>query len=149
MDLKATLQEDMKTAMKAGEPIKVGTLRMLISEIKKREIDKRSPLDTSEIQKVISSLLKQRQDSVEAFQKGGRTDLADKELKEIEILKVYQPTQLSAAEMEALVTDAIAESGAAGPNDIGKVMKVALAKSAGRADGKAVNEIARRKLQGA
>jgi len=146
MDLKTTLQNDMKTAMKSQDSIRLGCLRMLIAEIKKREIDKKAPLDEAEIQKTISTLLKQRAESVTAFEKGGRTDLADKEKAEIDVLKAYMPQQLSPAEVEALVIAAIAESGAAGPADIGKVMKMALAKAEGRADGKLVNEIARTKL---
>ncbi len=146
MDLKAQLQNDMKSAMKAGDPVKLGALRMLIAEIKKKEIDKRSPLEEAEIQKTISSMLKQRNDSVDAFVKGGREDLAAKEREEAEVLKVYLPQMMSQAEVEALVTAAIQESGAVSPNDIGKVMKVALAKSQGKADGKMVNEIARTKL---
>lgn len=146
MDLKATIQNDMKVAMKAQQPTKVGTLRMLISEIKKREIDKRSPLDEGEIHKTIQSMLKQRQDSIEQFTKGNRPDLADKEKEETQFLQVYLPQQLSAQEIEALVTQAIQETGAAGPNDIGKVMKAVLAKASGRADGKVVNELARTKL---
>ncbi len=146
MDLKSQFQSDMKTAMKAGESVRLGVVRMLISEVKKREIDKKAPLDDGEIQKVVSSFIKQRNDSVDAFVKGGREDLADKERQEIEVLKVYLPAQLSQAEVEALVVAAIAESGATSPNDIGKVMKVALAKSQGKADGKLVNEIARAKL---
>ena len=147
MDLKTTIQNDMKSAMKAGEPVKTGCLRMLIAEIKKREIDKRSVLDEGEIQKTVSSLIKQRMDSVEAFTKGGREDLADKERMEIDFLKVYLPTQLSEAETEALVTAAIEETGAKVPQDMGKVMKAVLAKAGGRADGKLVNELVRKKLQ--
>ena len=132
--------------MKAREPVKVDVLRMLIAEIKKREIDKKSELDEGEIQKTIISLIKQRNDSVEAFLKGGREDLASKEKKEIEFLQVYQPKQLSLTEIEALVETVIQETGATGPQDIGKVMKAAIAKAAGRADGKVVNEAARTKL---
>ncbi|NBX93076.1 MAG: GatB/YqeY domain-containing protein [Proteobacteria bacterium] len=146
MDLKTTLQNDMKTAMKSQDSIRLGCLRMLIAEIKKREIDKRSPLDEGEIQKTISTLIKQRTESVVAFEKGGRMDLAEKEQAEILVLKVYLPQQLSSAEVEALVVAAITESGASSPADIGKVMKLALAKAEGRADGKLVNEIARAKL---
>ncbi len=147
MDLKTTIQNDMKTAMKAGEPVKTGCLRILIAEIKKREIDKRTTLDEGEIQKTISSLIKQGNDSIEAFLKGGRQDLADKEKLEIDILKVYLPTQLSEAETEALVVAAIKETGATTLQDIGKVMKAVLAKAEGRADGKRVNEFVRKKLQ--
>lgn len=146
MDLKATIQNDMKEAMKAHQAAKVGTLRMLISEIKKREIDKHSPLDEGEIHKTIQSMLKQRQDSIEQFTAGNRLDLADKEKEEATFLQFYLPQQLSAAEVEALVVAAIQETGAAGPADIGKVMKAVLAKAGGRADGKVVNELARTKL---
>lgn len=146
MDLKTTLQNDMKSAMKSQDPTRVGCLRMLIAEIKKREIDKRAPLDESEIQKVISTLLKQRNESILAFEKGGRTDLVEKEKAELAVLKAYLPEQLSAQEVEALVALAIKESGATGAADIGKVMKLALAKAEGRADGKLVNELARKKL---
>ena len=97
MDLKSQHQSDMKTAMKAGESARLGVVRMLISEVKKREIDKKAPLDDGEIQKVVSSFIKQRNDSVDAFVKGGREDLADKERQEIEVLKVYLPAQLSQA----------------------------------------------------
>jgi len=146
MDLKVTIQDDMKAAMKAQDALKVSALRMLIAEIKKREIDKRGSLDTAEIHKTISALLKQRIDSIEAFKKGGRQDLVDKEEKEAEILKAYLPEQLSQAEIETIVSDAIAATGASRPEDIGKVMKAALAKAAGKADGKLVNEIAKSKL---
>ncbi len=146
MDLKTQLQTDMKDAMRAQDSVKLGAVRMLISEIKKREIDKRSPLEEAEIHKVIQTLLKQRADSIEAFLKANRTDLVDKERREVDVLKVYLPQQLSAQEVEALVTAAIAETGANKPADIGLVMKAVLAKAAGRADGKLVNELARTKL---
>ena len=143
MSLKLTLQNDLKTAMKEKDALKLGALRMLIAEIKKREIDKRADLDDAEIQKTIGSLVKQRQDSVEAFEKGNRPDLADKEKQEITLLTAYLPAQLPDAEVEKIVAAAVAESGAKGASDIGKVMKIALPKLAGRADGKRVNEIAR------
>lgn len=146
MDLKTTLQNDMKTAMKAQDALKLGALRMLIAEIKKREIDKKSPLEDAEIHKTISTLIKQRNDSVEAFTKGNRPELADKEKAEIAVLQAYLPQQLSASETEAIVVAAIAEAGASKPEDMGKVMKVALAKAAGRADGKLLNELVRKKL---
>ena len=95
MDLKTTIQNDMKTAMKSGEPLKTGCLRMLIAEIKKREIDKRSALDETEIQKTISTLIKQRNDSIDAFLKGGRQDLADKEKKVAQknLIKEYKTSE--------------------------------------------------------
>lgn len=136
----------MKAAMKSHEAVKLGCIRMLLSEIKKREIDKKSPLDEAEIHKAISSLLKQRVDSVEAFEKGGRQDLADKERAEIAVLKAYMPEQMSAADTEKLVVAAIQEIGAASPADIGKVMKAALAKAGGKADNKLINEFAKKLL---
>lgn len=149
MSLKLTLQNDMKAAMKAHDPLKVGALRMVIAEIKKKEIDKRAELDEAEVLKTISALMKQRNDSIEAFLKGGRQDLVDKEKLELEILKAYLPTQLGNAEVEKLVVEAIQQTGASKPEDIGKVMKAVLAKAGGRADGKLVNEIARAKLASA
>lgn len=148
MDLKTQLQSDMKDAMRAQDSLRLGAVRGLIAEIKKREIDKRTALDEAEIHKVIQSLLKQRTDSIDAFQKAGRQDLVEKEQKEAALLKAYLPAQLSPAEVEALVVAAIAETGASKPSDIGLVMKAVIAKAAGRADGKLVNELARKKLAG-
>ncbi len=149
MTLKETLQNDMKTAMKAGPgaATKLGTIRGLISEVKRREIDnKHTALDDAQILKVISTLIKQRQDSIDQFTKGGRPDLADKEKEELAVLQAYMPAQLGAAEVEAMVVAAIAETGATSPADIGKVMKAAMAKADGKADGKLINELARKKL---
>jgi len=136
----------MKSAMKSQESTKLGCLRMLIAEIKKKEIDKRSPLDESEIQKVIGTLIKQRNESVIAFEKGGRADLVEKEKEEIAILKAYLPEQLSESEILAIVESAVAETQAKTAADMGKVMKAVLAKVAGRADGKLVNDLVRKKL---
>jgi uncharacterized protein YqeY len=146
MDLKTSIQNDMKSAMKSQESTKLGCLRMLIAEIKKKEIDKRSPLDESEIQKVIGTLIKQRNESVLAFEKGGRTDLVEKEKEEIAVLKAYLPEQLSESEVLAIVESAMAETQAKTAADMGKVMKAVLAKVAGRADGKLVNDLVRKKL---
>src|SRR4051794_31523963 len=107
----------MKTAMKAQDPLKVGVLRMLMAEIKKREIDKKTVLDEGEIHKTISTLIKQRNDSIEAFTSGGRDDLAQKERQESEILKAYLPAQLTESEVEAIVNAAISETGATQPSD--------------------------------
>jgi uncharacterized protein YqeY len=149
MDLKTRFTTDMKEAMKAQDTAKVSVLRMLIAEIKKREIDKRAPLDDAEILKTIGSMVKQRQDAVEAFTKGGREDLAAGERAEIALLQSYLPKQLDRAAIEAIVVAAIAEVGASSPNDLGKVMKAVLPKVTGQADGKLVNEIVRSKLSGA
>ncbi len=132
--------------MRAKDSVKLGALRMLTSEIKKREIDSRTEMQDADVFKAIQTMLKQRNDSIEQFTKGNRPDLAEKEQVEVDILKKYLPAGMSAAEVEALVVAAIAESGATTPNDIGKVMKIALAKDGGRADGKIINELARAKL---
>ena len=146
MDLKTKLQSDMKDAMKAGQPDKVQTLRMAVSEIKKREIDNRVPMEEADILKLIQTLVKQRNESIDAFTKGNRPDLAEKEKAEIGFLMGYLPQQMTAAELEVIVKAVIAETGAKGVADIGKVMKGVLPKTGGRADGKAVNEIARKLL---
>ncbi len=146
MTVKEQISSDVKDAMRAKDSAKLGALRMLQSEIKKREIDSRTEMQDADVFKAIQTMLKQRNDSIEQFTKGNRPDLAEKEQLEVDILKKYLPAGMSAAEVEALVVAAIAESGAATPNDIGKVMKIALAKAGGRADGKIINELARAKL---
>lgn len=146
MDFKAQLTNDMKEAMKAQQATKLGTIRMLLSEIKKREIDSRGTDNQVDPLKVVQSMIKQRNDSAEAFTKGGREDLAAKEKEEIAILTAYLPAQMGRDEIEKLVVAIIAETGAKGQNDIGKVMKAAVAKAEGKADGKIINEIARAKL---
>lgn len=146
MDLKAAIQNEIKDAMKQRDTVKVDSLRMLMAEIKKREIDKRGPLDDAEIQKAIGTLVKQHQESIEAFEKGAREDLAQKERRELNILQAYLPKQMTRSEIETLVVDIISETEAKGAGDIGKVMKAVLAKARGRADGKTINEIAQAKL---
>lgn len=146
MSVKEQISADIKDAMRAKDTVRLGALRMLQSEIKKREIDTRTELTDTDVFKAISTLLKQRVDSIDAFQKGNRPDLAEKEQAEVDILKKYMPAGMSAQEVEALVVAAIAESGATTPNDMGKAMKIALAKAGGRADGKTINELIRAKL---
>jgi len=146
MDLKSLLQNDLKTAMKGRDSVRVGALRMLLAEIKKREIDKRGPLDEAEVQRAVATLIKQRQESIEAFKKGGRNDLVEKESRELTLLQAYLPQPMALSEIESIVTAAISETGATQLSDIGKVMKATLAKVQGRADGKTINEIARNKL---
>lgn len=148
MDLKTKLKQDLVSAMKAGQSVSVSSLRMLQSEIKKREIDSRKPMEEGDLLKLIQTLIKQRNDSIAAFKQGGRDDLVQKEQAEIDVLMMYLPQQLTPAELEVIVAAAIEETKAAGPKDMGKVMKAVLAKSAGRADGKIVNDIVRAKLGG-
>lgn len=136
-------------AMRKKDPARLSALRMLKAALMNREVEKARKLDDGEARQVVSSLVKQRRDSIEQFAKGGRQDLVAKETAELAILESYLPPAADAAAIERAVAEAIAETGAASPKDLGRVMKVAMAKLAGQnADGKAVNEIARKKLGG-
>ena len=133
--------------MKAKDSARLSALRMLKTAITNKGVEKGHNLDDGEVLQVISSLVKQRKDSIEQFSKAGRTDLVNKETAEIAVLETYLPPAATAQEIDAAVADAIAETGAASSKDIGKVMKAVMPKLAGRsADGKAVNEAVRRKL---
>jgi uncharacterized protein len=132
--LKERITEDMKAAMRAGEKERLGTIRMLQAAIKQREVDERITLDDAQVLAVIEKMLKQRKESIVQFEQGGRADLAAKEKSEIEQLVVYLPTQLSEAEVDQLIRDAIASTGAASVKDMGKVMAIVKAKAAGRTD---------------
>jgi uncharacterized protein YqeY len=144
-DLNATIAD----AMRKHDALRLSALRMLKAALMNREIERRHPLDESESQQVVASLVKQRKDSIEQFTKGGRQDLADKEKSEIGILEAYLPAAADPAAVEQAVADAIRETGAASPKDTGRVMKAAMANLAGQTvDGKTVNEIVRRKLAG-
>jgi uncharacterized protein YqeY len=135
-------------AMKSKEPARLGTLRMLKAALMNREIERGRALDDNESRQVVSGLIKQRRDSIEQFIKGSRQDLADKETAEIAILEAYLPAAPAAAEIEQAVDAAIAATGATSQKDMGKVMKAVMAQLAGKTvDGKAVNELVRRKLQ--
>ena len=135
-------------AMKAKDSQRLVALRMLKAAFMNREVERGRPLDENEARQVVSSLVKQRRDSIEQFTKGGRQDLADKETAEIAVLESYLPPAIDTAELETIVDRAIASTGAASAKDMGKVMKAVMADLAGKtADGKAVNEIVRRKLQ--
>ena len=135
-------------AMKAKDAQRLVALRMLKAAFMNREVERGRALDETEARQVVSALVKQRRDSIEQFTKGGRTDLADKETAEIAVLESYLPPALAAAELETVVDNAIASTGAASAKDMGKVMKAVMAELAGKTvDGKAVNEIVRRKLQ--
>jgi uncharacterized protein YqeY len=146
MSLKARITEDMKAAMRARETERLGTIRLLLAAIKQKEVDERIELDDTAVMAVIEKLIKQRKDSLSQFTQAGRTDLADKESAEIEVLKVYMPAALSEAEIAAEVQAAVAQSGAAGPQDMGKVMAVLKAKLAGRADMTAVSGLVKAAL---
>ena len=136
-------------AMKAKDPSRLVPLRMLKAALMNREVEKGRALDENESRQVVSGLVKQRRDSIDQFLQGGRKDLADKETAEIVILETYLPPALDAAELEGAVDAAIASTGASSAKDMGKVMKAVMAGLAGKTvDGKAVNELVRRKLCG-
>ena len=139
MTLKERITEDMKAAMRAAEKERLSTIRMVQAAIKQREVDERIVLDDAQVIAVLEKMVKQRKESVTQFEQGHRQDLADKELAEIVLLQSYLPTQLSAAEVDALIKEAIAATGAASVKDMGKVMAAVKAKAAGRADMGAVS----------
>jgi uncharacterized protein len=147
MNLTHQVAQDIATAMKAKDQARLSALRMLKAAIMNKGVEKGRDLDDAEVLQVVSSLVKQRRDSIEQFSKAGRTDLVDKETGEIAVLERYLPPAASAEEIDAAVAAAIAESGASSPKDIGKVMKAVMPRLAGKnADGRAVNEAVRRKL---
>ncbi|AKC71382.1 GatB/YqeY domain-containing protein [Pandoraea oxalativorans] len=139
MSLKERINEDMKTAMRAKAADKLGTIRLLLAAIKQKEVDERITLDDAATVAIVDKLIKQRKDSISQFQAAGRRDLADKEAAEVEVLMVYMPQQLSADEVAQAVKAAVAQTGAAGPQDMGKVMGVLKGLLAGRADMTAVS----------
>jgi len=146
MSLKEKLSEDMKAAMRAKESDKLATIRLINAAIKQREVDERIELGDDQVLSVIEKMIKQRKDSIIQFEAGGRQDLADKEKAEIVVLAAYMPAQMSDAEVQAEVAAAIAQSGASGPQDMGKVMAVLKPKLAGRADMTAVSGLVKAAL---
>ena len=134
MTLKERINEDMKAAMRAGETAKRDAIRLLLAAIKQKEVDERIVLDDAAVLAVIDKMLKQRRDSISQYESAGRQDLADAEKFEAELLSAYMPAGLSAEEVMAAVAAAIAEVGASGPSDMGKVMGVLKPRLAGRAD---------------
>jgi uncharacterized protein YqeY len=132
--LKERITEDMKAAMRAREAERLGAIRMLTAAIKQKEVDERVDLDDAGVVGIVDKLLKQRKDSIEAFEKAGRQDLADKEKAEVAVLQAYLPARLSAEEVGAEVKAIVAELGAKGPGDMGKVMGAAKQRLAGKAD---------------
>ena len=141
MTLKERINEDMKAAMRAGETGKRDAIRLLLAAIKQKEVDERVVLDDAAVVAVIDKMLKQRRDSITQYDAAGRADLADAERFEADLLTAYMPAGLSDAEVAAAVDAAIAEAGAAGPGDMGKVMAVLKPKLAGRAD---MSEVSKR-----
>jgi len=134
VSLKARISDDMKAAMRAKDSARLGTIRLLLAAIKQKEVDERIEPDDAAIGGIVEKLIKQRKDSIGQFQAAGRADLVAAEQAELAVLQTYLPEQLPAAEVEAAVVAAIAESGAAGPKDMGKVMGLLKPRLAGRAD---------------
>ena len=139
MTLKERLTEDMKSAMKGAEKQRLSTIRMAQAAIKQREVDERIALDDAQVLAVLEKMIKQRKESIVQFEQGGRADLAAQERAEIELLQTYMPAQLSPAELDTLIRDAIAASGAVSVKEMGKVMGIVKSKAAGRADMGAVS----------
>jgi len=137
--LKERLTEDMKSAMKGAEKQRLSTIRMAQAAIKQREVDERIALDDAQVLAVLEKMIKQRKESIVQFEQGGRADLAAQERAEIELLQAYMPAQLSPAELDTLIRDAIAASGAVSVKEMGKVMGIVKSKAAGRADMGAVS----------
>jgi uncharacterized protein YqeY len=132
--LKDRVTEDMKTAMRARDAERLSTIRMLLAACKQREVDERIVLDDAAVIGLVDKLIKQRKDSIAAFQQGGRADLADKEAAEVKVLEAYLPQRLTADEVAAAIAAIVAELGASGPGDMGKVMGAAKAQLSGKAE---------------
>ena len=149
MSLKEQITEDMKNAMRAKDTGRLAAVRLIISEVKRKELDEQTQLDDTQVLAVIEKMIKQRKDSITQFEAGGRADLADIEKAEMAILSAYMPAGLSDEEIAAEVAAAVAATGAAGPQDMGKLMGVLKPKLAGRADMTVVSGLVKKALAGA
>jgi uncharacterized protein YqeY len=149
MGLVERIQQDLTSAMKSKDELRLSTMRMVKTALKNRQVEKMAALDDVEAVQVLSTLIKQRRDSVEQFTRGGRTDLAEKEQKEIAIIEEYLPARVSEAEVDEAIAAAIAETGAKSPKEMGAVMKNVMARLKGKlVDGKIVSERVRERLSG-
>lgn len=146
MAFKAKIEEQMVLAAKTKDKVRLSALRMLKSGLHNREIDLKRKLSEAEFLQLLSSMVKQRKDSIDQFAKGGRQDLVEKEEAELKVIEEFLPSQLSDAELDAAIAEAIRETGAQGARDMGKVMKALMPKVTGRADGKTVSEKVKAKL---
>jgi uncharacterized protein YqeY len=146
--LKGTVHEEMTSAMKAGDKVKLGALRMLAAAITNREKEVLHELSDDEVRELAAREVKRRNESIEAFEQGGRPDLVEKETAEREILAPYAPEQLSDAEVDALIDEAIAATGASSPQEMGRVMGAVMAKAKGKVDGAVVQGKVRARLEG-
>jgi uncharacterized protein YqeY len=148
MSLKERITEDMKAAMRSGEKERLGLIRMITSAIKQREVDERIMLDDIQVLSVLDKMIKQRKESLVQFQAGNRQDLVEKEAAEITLLQAYLPSQLSGTEIDALINEAVAATGAVSIKDMGKVMAIIKGKAQGRADMAAVGAKIKARLSG-
>ena len=148
MTLKERITEDMKTAMRAGEKDRLGTIRLMLAAVKQIEVDERITLDEGRMLSVLEKMVKQRKESIAQFESGGRADLVAKESAELAVIQGYLPAPLSESDLDALIAEAIASTGAASIKDMGKVMGVVKSKAAGRADMAAVGARIKQKLSG-
>jgi hypothetical protein len=146
MALRERITEDMKSAMRAGDKQRLGTIRLALAAIKQREVDERITLDDPQVLSVLEKMLKQRREAITQFQSGGRADLVAKETAEIGVLQGYLPAQMSPVELDALITEAITATGAASIKDMGKVMAAVKPKAQGRAEMGAVSARIKQKL---
>lgn len=146
MDLKERLTEAMKDAMRAKDSLRLNAIRLVRTAIKNKEIDARHDLDDQEVIAVLSSLVKQRRESAEVYRANDRPDMAEKEEAELAVIQEFLPAQLSSAEIDAVIEEAVAESGAASMKDMGKVMKIVSSRTTGRADGREVSERVKARL---
>ncbi|OGA12906.1 MAG: glutamyl-tRNA amidotransferase [Betaproteobacteria bacterium RIFCSPHIGHO2_12_FULL_69_13] len=148
MSLKQRIQEDMKAAMRARDAARLSALRLLLAALQQREVDERVELSDADVVSVVEKLLKQRRESIAQFEKAARTDLAEAEKYEVQVLGAYLPQQMSEAEVARAVETALAEAGASGPKDMGKVMGLLKARLAGRADMGKVSALVKTRLWG-
>lgn len=148
MAISDQLHEDLKTAMKARDQLRIDVIRMIKAAVQSKEIDLNRTLDEVELSRVMTTLIKQRKEAAEQFEKGNRQDLAQKELREASIIEQYLPKAMSEEEILQVIETAIREAGATSPKDVGPVMKAVMGRLAGQAvDGKRINELVRAKLQ--
>ena len=146
MTLKERITDDMKNAMRAGEKERLGTIRLVLAAIKQREVDERITLDDGQVLSVLEKMIKQRKEAITQFESGGRADLVAKEQSELSVLQAYLPAQMSDAEIDGLIAEAVAASGASSIKDMGKVMALVKAKAQGKADMGAVSARIKQKL---
>jgi uncharacterized protein len=146
MPLKERITEDMKSAMRAGEKERLGTIRLALAAIKQREVDERITLDDGQVLAVLEKMIKQRKEAITQFESGGRADLVAKERAELTVLQAYLPAQMSDAEIDALIAEAVSASGATSIKDMGKVMGIVKSKAQGKADMGAVSARIKQKL---